>query len=97
MLGVGMLVLAGFAGIAALNRLHSDCRISGPPIRPTQARVITVEEQAFRDCVVARAGGNPWGVPFWLVFGTGSSALLGAGFLSTSSASAREKIAVDSA
>lgn len=85
-LGIGLFVLAGYVGVADLNRLHSDCRISGPPIRPTQARVITDEEQAFRDCVVARAGGNPWGLRFWLVFGAGSSALLGAGLLVTSNA-----------
>jgi len=79
------LTLAARAGANDLDRLYvsrgqaersCDRAIPSPS---THARVITAEEQAFRDCVVAAHGTNPWRGPFWASLAIALPALVGTG------------------
>lgn len=95
-LAAGSLVVAAAAGVEDLNRLHQGCR-PAEPTRKSRAMVLSVGEQAFRSCVVAKRGVNPWGATFWGAFAIGAPALITSGSMLTTRASDREDTPADHA
>jgi hypothetical protein len=84
LVAIAGLTLTARAGAKDLDRLYLA---GGPrqscdrplPAPATRATVITAEEQAFRDCVVAAHGTNPWRAPFWGALGVALPATIASG------------------
>ena len=102
LVSIGALVVAARAGASDLDDLYTtrtgvDNSCASAVDERVPHGVIAQEEQAFRDCVVAAHGTNPWHAPFWAAIGIALPALVAAGLLARPSRARREELALHSA
>jgi hypothetical protein len=101
-LAIAASTLAARAGANDLDRLHlararaerSCATVSVPALA---GAVISQEEQAFRDCVVAAHGTNPWHEGFWASLAIALPAFFASGMVLSTGLARREESALDSA